>query len=285
MVLVHINGHLEEDLSLDELARISHFSPFHFHRIFRAMVGESVSQHVRRLRLELAAVRLKQTNSPIIELALGARYESHESFTRAFKAMFGVAPSEFRSQRVGAPLPGSGVHAAPEKLGAPDTKGTDMKVEVVGLPPQRIAFVRHVGPYDEVGSAFDKLMMWAGPRGLFVPGAMVLGISYDDPSITSAGKLRYDAAITLDSDDDAEPEGEVGVRELAGGDYAVVCHQGPYSGLTATYDFMYGRWLPASGYDLTDAPPFEHYLNHPDSTDPEDLVTDVHIPLVTRGLS
>ena len=158
-----------------------------------------------------------------------------------------------------------------------------MKVEIAKLPPQRIAFIRHTGPYDEVGSTFDKLMMWAAPRGLIVPGAKVLGIPYDDPNITSADKLRYDAAITLEADDDteAEPEGELGIRELRGGSYAIVCHQGPYSGLTATYDFIYGRWLPASGYDLADVPPFVHYLNHPDSTDPDDLLTDIHVPLVT----
>lgn len=236
------------------------------------MVGESVSQHVRRLRLELAAVRLKQTDTPILELALGAGYESHEAFTRAFKSMFEVTPSEFRSRQVRMPAPVSGPLT-------PETGGTTMKVEIVKLPAQRIAFVRHVGPYDEVGEAFDTLMAWAAPRGLIGPGVKVIGVSYDDPNITAPAKIRYDAALTLATDDESEAEGEIGIRELRGGSYAVVCHQGPYSDLTATYDFLYGRWLPASGYNLADAPPFEYYLNHPDSTEPEDLLTDVHIPI------
>jgi AraC family transcriptional regulator len=270
-VLVHINEHLDKDLALEQLARISHFSPFHFHRVFRAMVGESVHQHVRRLRLELAAVRLRQTTSPILELALGVGYESHESFTRAFKSMFGVTPSEFRNRQVRVPMGDSGLNLTPSAGAA------DMKIEIANLPAQRIAFIHHVGPYDQVGPAFEALMTWAGPRGLIVPGSKVLGVSYDDPSITPADKIRYDAAITVDGD--VEAEGEVGIREIPGGPYAVVCHQGPYSDLGTTYDFIYGRWLPASGYELADAPPFEYYLNHPESTDPEDLLTDVHVPL------
>ena len=134
-----------------------------------------------------------------------------------------------------------------------------------------------------------SLAVWSLTDGLG-PGTKVIGVSYDDPNITAPDKIRYDAAMTInpdgvDPDDTAalEPDGEVGVRELPGGEYAVVCHQGPYTGLTATYDFMYGRWLPASGYDPADVPPYEYYLNHPDSTDPEDLLTDVHVPLRRRS--
>src|SRR5689334_20842577 len=95
-VLVHVQRHLDQELSLDELARVAHFSPYHFHRIFRAMVGESVKEHVRRLRLERAASRLKRTDQPIVRIALDAGYEAHESFTRAFGEMFGVPPARYR---------------------------------------------------------------------------------------------------------------------------------------------------------------------------------------------
>src|SRR6185436_20700588 len=95
-VLVHIQEHLDDPLPLEELADVAHFSPFHFHRIFRGMVGESVKEHVRRLRLERAAHRLRFTGEPVTEIALDAGYQTHESFTRAFGAMFGESPSEFR---------------------------------------------------------------------------------------------------------------------------------------------------------------------------------------------
>src|SRR5205085_6955962 len=96
-VLVYIQNHLDDALALDDLAAVAHFSPYHFHRIFRGMVGESVMEHVRRLRLERAAHRLKFTDQPVTRIAFDAGYEAHEAFTRAFGAMFGTAPSQFRA--------------------------------------------------------------------------------------------------------------------------------------------------------------------------------------------
>src|SRR5438132_9659308 len=96
-VLVYIQQHLDETIELDDLARVAHFSPYHFHRLFRGMVGESVMEHVRRLRLERAAHRLKHGDQPVTRLAFEAGYETHEAFTRAFGAVFGTPPSQFRA--------------------------------------------------------------------------------------------------------------------------------------------------------------------------------------------
>jgi AraC family transcriptional regulator len=113
-VLVHIQTHLDEALPLDELARVAHFSPYHFHRVFRGMVGESVKEHVRRLRLERAAQRLKLGDQPVVQIALDAGYETHESFTRAFSLLFGMPPSQFRASKRAIPLlkMPNGVHFA-----------------------------------------------------------------------------------------------------------------------------------------------------------------------------
>src|SRR5580692_2939940 len=95
-VLTHIQEHLDESLDLEELARVACFSSFHFHRIFAAMTGETIADHVRRLRLERAALELRAGGKPVIQVALDAGYEAHEAFTRAFKAAYGVSPTEFR---------------------------------------------------------------------------------------------------------------------------------------------------------------------------------------------
>lgn len=97
-VLLYIQEHLDEETTLEDLARVATFSPYHFHRIFRGMLGESVKEHIRRLRLERAALRLKRGDVSISRVAFEAGYESHEAFTRAFKAARGVTPSEFRSR-------------------------------------------------------------------------------------------------------------------------------------------------------------------------------------------
>jgi len=111
-VLVHIQNHLDEELSLDELAAVAHFSPYHFHRIFRGMVGESVREHLRRLRLERAALRLKHGSEPVTSVAFDAGYESHEAFTRAFAALFGVSPLGVSPEPSFAPVPAGAVRRA-----------------------------------------------------------------------------------------------------------------------------------------------------------------------------
>ncbi len=95
-VLVYIQQHLDNELELGDLAQIACFSPYHFHRIFKGMVGEPLKEHIRRLRLERAAMRLKSSRRQIIEIAFEAGFETHESFTRAFRVMFDDSPTGFR---------------------------------------------------------------------------------------------------------------------------------------------------------------------------------------------
>jgi AraC family transcriptional regulator len=266
-VLVYVQKHLDEPMPLETLATVACFSPCHFHRVFRALTGEGVHEHVRRLRLERAAVQLKSQERPVTDVAFGAGYESHEAFTRAFHSMFGMSPSEFRESRMKPEPPGS----KPPDYGAPPP------VEVKTLPPQQIVFLRHIGPYNQVSAAWGRLGMWAGMRGLIGPSTRFLGVSWDDPEITPPEKLRYDAAITISRP--VQPEGEIGVTELPGGEYATLQHKGPYENLSATYRLIFGGWLPASSRELRDVPCFELYLNSPQNTPPEQLLTVIHVPL------
>ena len=276
--MLHIQDHLEDEPSLDQLARLSHFSPYHFHRIFSAFVGESVFKHIRRLRLEAAARRLRQTDRSVTEIALEAGYGAHEAFTRAFKAMFGVSPSRFRKDGgAAAPAPRFGA----VEPGTPLLAGGGlMKVKIERTDAMRIAFIRHLGPYDAVGPVFERLVDWAWANDLFGSDTLVLGVCHDDPDITPVDEIRYDAAITVDGG--FEPDGDVGVAELAAGDHAVAFHEGPYAELGVAYRWLYGQWLPTSGREPADGPPFEVYLNNPEDTPPDELITEIHIPLKPR---
>ena len=276
--LVHIQGHLDEPLTLEELAGVACFSPCHFHRVFRALTGEGVYEHVRRLRLERAASRLKLQDQPVTDLAFEAGYESHEAFTRAFHTMFGMSPSQFRAAHQAAPESASGVRYGDPAGYHPPDYGAPPPIEIKTLEPRQIVFLRHTGPYEQVGAAWSRLAMWAGMRGLIGPGSQFLGISWDDPEITPPDKLRYDAAITLARP--LQPEGDFGVTELAGGDYATLLHKGPYEQLSASYRLLLGAWLPASGRELRDVPCFELYLNSPQTARPEELLTVIHVPVV-----
>jgi AraC family transcriptional regulator len=282
-VLVYIQTHLDETLPLDDLARVAHFSPFHFHRVFRGMVGESVKEHVRRLRLERAAQRLKLGVQPVMRIALDAGYETHESFTRAFSLLFGMPPSHFRtSKRANTPLKvPSGVHfEADGKVTVFEHSHMGerpMTVHVETFPLRRVAFVRHVGPYRQVGSAWGKLISWAASRGLLGPNMLAIGVAHDDPDVTSSDKIRYDACITVDQAFTAE--GEVGVEEVGGGEYAVTTHHGPYENVSQTLAQLCGEWLPTSGRELRSSPCLAVLRNFPLDTPPEDLLTDLYMPL------
>jgi len=266
-VLAHIEGHLDEPLPLEDLAVVACFSPYHFHRVFRGMVGESVKEHVRRLRLERAARRLLSGDSTVLALALDAGYETPESFTRAFDALFGLAPSAFR--RNGGKMDAS---SKLEKAALPA-----VEVAVKRLQPFRVAYARHIGPYDQVGEAWSKLMMWAGPRRLLGPSMVRLGIPHDDPEITPPERLRYDAALVVP--DGVTGSGDVAIQEIAGGQYAVAMHRGPYDRLGETYAALCGQWLPASGREARNAPPLEFYRVSFEQAPPEEFVTEICVPL------
>jgi AraC family transcriptional regulator len=282
-VLVHIQQHLDDVLDLDSLAQIAHFSPHHFHRVFRGMVGEGVAEHIRRLRLERAAHRLKLSDQPVTQIAFDAGYETHESFTRAFRGMFGEPPSSFRETHPLLPQADapSGVHYAPDGgvVGfKPLQKGAaTMEVRIEKIEQKRVAFMRHVGPYQEVGATWQKMMAFAGPRGMCRPGMMCMGLCHDDPEVTPPDKIRYDVCLTVG--DDFQPEGEVGVQDVFGGEYAVTRLIGPYEQLANTYAELCGQWLPSHGREPRPGPTVEVYHNSPQTTSPENLVTDVYVPL------
>ncbi len=281
-VLEHVQCHLDHALAPADLAEIACFSPFHFQRVFRAMVGESVMGHVRRLRLEQAAWKLKFSGAPVTRIAFEAGYEAHEAFTRAFGARFGCSPSVFRGRhrRIAYPPAPSGVHFDPGTVAGFEPRPLDaagLEVEIRRRPSQQIACVRYVGPYDEVGEAWDELAGWLAAEGLFGPGVEMLGLCYDDPGITPRDRLRYDACATLDGD--FEPRGNVRRGEIAGGEFAVARHVGPYQELSETYDRLIGHWLPLAGREPGEPPCIEQYWNNPEDTPPEELETDVFLRL------
>jgi AraC family transcriptional regulator len=260
-VIQHLEQHLDDDLSLAELAEVASFSPCHFHRVFRALTGEGVAERVRRLRLERAAARLRHTSRSILEIALEAGYQAHESFTRAFEAAFHTSPSHYRAER-SFMAPSSAAGEPPE---------TPARVERLG--PLHAIRLRHNGPYGDVGQTFERLAAWAGAHGLFGPWTQGLGISYDDPEVTPPEHLRYDAAFTVPHA--VLGEGEFQGVELPARDYAAAIHQGPYSGLAITYAGLIRWWLRHGGGELSDAPALEFYLNQPGHTAPESLLTKI----------
>lgn len=152
-----------------------------------------------------------------------------------------------------------------------------MDISIKTFEPIRVACVRHVGPYAACEPAWQKLCGWAGQKGLLGPDTLAIGIGYDDPASTPAELLRFDACLSVPAS--VQGEGEVGIKTIPGGRYAVAVHVGPYSGLEQAYKELYGRWLPEQGLKPRDEPCFEVYRNDPSFTPAEKLVTEICVPL------
>lgn len=268
----------DEALEPADLAKAANLALHHFHRVFRAQTGETVMQHVRRLRLERAARTLRTASAPerLLEVALEAGYESHEAFTRAFQARFGVAPSTWRETKTRASLMSGGSRddGWPEAVAKVKSRETpplaSVSVRVQG--PTRLLTMRHRGSYALVGQTWERLMSWAHARGL--GGAAMVGLCPDDTDVTPEPLLRYDAGIEVGPD--VAPEGELVEQVVPAAHWAVGLHVGSYARLHETYLDVIGRWFPESGYDLApEAAVVERFLDDPRQVPEERLRTEV----------
>jgi len=266
-VLQYIYENPTGDLSLDALADVAAMSRFHWHRVFRAMTGETCAQAVRRSRLNLAATWLETSDKSVTEIAIGVGYPNIHSFTRAFSERFGVPPATFRTK-------GS------DELSFDHNYRGDFimfKVELQEVPARRVGAILHRGAYTAVGRCFDELLAMASAKQLWPRSSGVAGIYYDNPDAVSEAELRSHAGLVF-TDDLALPDELEEVR-LVSGECAVLHYKGPYPAIKAAYDYLYGDWLPKSGKEPADAPPYELYLNSPADTAEEELLTDIYLPL------
>jgi AraC family transcriptional regulator len=263
-VVDYLADHLDEQLDLEAIARVAYFSPYHFHRIYRAVIGETVNDTVRRLRLRRAALDLLDRKLSIDRVARRAGYASQATFTRAFCAEYGEPPARYRGERHRADLDQA-------------TDPTLYRVASIELPGLRVAAIHHRGDYQLTSKAFERLMTVAATTGLLTPTTRTFGIYRDDPLSVPQDELRSTACITVP--DEWEPAGELLDGHIEGGRYARIVHTGGYPELRTAYDWLYQTWLPSSGEEPRNLPCVEEYLNDPRQVAAKVLETAVMMPL------
>jgi len=273
-VIQYINNHLDENLEINKLAQIGNYSSYHFHRIMRAYLGESLGAFIVRLRLETAVTLLIHTNEAINNIAFKVGYENPSSFNKAFKKRFGVSPLEFRKNNE---LIVKSVNAKIKFNAMENLKSLQPKIK--SIKNKKVIYKRALGNYNvSAEKAWKTLSEFAKKKRLFGFKTEFIGISHDDPNITDSDKLRYDACIVINKN--IEAEGEIGVQEIEGGKFAVFTHKGPFEKLQNSYDYIFGKWLPESGIELRNNCGFEKYLNAPENTKPEKLKTEIYVPVL-----
>lgn len=265
-VVDYINSHLEEELSLAALADLSYISPFHFHRIFSSVIGEPVAAYITRLRLEMAAQILSDSDKPIADIAETCGYQSLHALSKAFKKNFGVPPSQFRQN------PGEYSCIQLKKTFIP----LNLSPAIETLQTIHLAYVRIIGQYGDeqlFAEGWANLGDYMYRHNLLTPFTKWIGISFDSPHITHSDRCRFYACATIPTR--IKPEGKVGNYTIPGGKFAVYLLKGSYKGLQNMYDNIYRQ----TDFELRDSASFEEYINNPDRTPENELRTKIYIPI------
>lgn len=283
-VIDYIYDHLDEKIDLDTLSEIACVSPYHWHRVYRSLCGETLAATVKRLRLHRAAGELANSQLAIESIASNSGYSRLQSFNRAFSETFGMPPAKFRLQgshtifnqptqnqpSLNNPVIQDG---SVERI----TEVMDIKIKQVAA--MDVLAISHTGSYMNIGNAFEKLFGWLGMRGLISPELRSLGIYYSDPDSIAEAELQSAACIALPNSETIEIANPIERKNIQAGEYAVLRHKGPYSTMRSAYQWLYGEWLLSSGREVADAPAFEEYLNNPREVAPTELLTDIYMPL------
>jgi AraC family transcriptional regulator len=266
-VIDYIRENLAGDLRLESLARVARFSPFHFHRVFKSIVGETLNDYIRRSRAQRAASQLIHNPTlSITQVAVGCGYSSPSAFAREFRRHFGVSASQFRSGgqeslvRFRRQMEAQGA----KFVNPPDQASirTEMafEVEVREMPAMHVAYVRNVGAYQEIGKAFKRLMRWAGPRRrLWTADTRILAVYHDNPDLTPVDRLRAEACITVP--EGTKTRGDIGTMTIPGGTFAVAHVEIDDTQYGEAWDRLISDWMPQSGYQPDERMCFEIYLN------------------------
>jgi len=267
----YIDQHLDQYLDLETLAEVAHFSPFHFHRLFSAWMGETLGAYLRRRRCEVAATRLlAQPRLAVLQIALGVGFGSAEALTHAFNARFGCSPTSWRLQQSASDAAKSSHdqanskadQARQEKFGKNGVSNSisaeaAMQVEVIERKPTPVAYLRYVGPYGDPVSTFwqTQVYPWMVTNGLL--GQARYGISHDDPKVTASEQCRYDAGCEIPANFVAT--GDAHRTVVPGGKYAALKYKGVVAEFPPAWDSLLRDWLPSSGLQLDSRPMFEYY--------------------------
>ncbi|HNX25036.1 MAG TPA: helix-turn-helix domain-containing protein [Spirochaetota bacterium] len=268
-VLDYIEKNIDHEFNLDELAQISFFSKFHFHRIFTSVMNETLFDFIQRTRAEKAAyLLLADMTKPVTAIAYDCGFSSPSLFNRTFKKYFFISPSQWRKNKSNrsqedSNLNQTGSNKGQAKFFSPvhveyaentirwrfSMNTQQQTVEVKDLPEMTVAYVRNIGPYIGNPALFEKLFgklcSWAGPRNLIGEDAKFIIVYHDNPDITEEDKQRISVSLVVPAS--TVVSGETGKMTIASGKYAISRFRLSGSEFQEAWSWVYGTWLPQSG--------------------------------------
>lgn len=298
----YIESNLSEEFSLNKLSQVANFSPYHFHRIFYIMTGETLFQYIHRLRIEKAAfLLLANRKTEITRIALECGFSNQASFAKAFKRFYGMNASRFRSQNIiqknkDCKTESNMGKVYPDIIHYNSVIGNKrccieqirscipLNVEIKEMPEMDVVYIRHTGPYKKDAELFHKLFKklynWAYKQGLVCSyETKWLSLFHDNPDLTDDDKLRVSVCMSIT--DNIKTDGEIGRMTITGRKYAVGHFELNNDQYQDAWNAIFSGWLPESGYQPDDGFCFELYSDGLAGNDNEKNNVDIYIPVRT----
>ncbi|MFZ5816736.1 MAG: effector binding domain-containing protein [Bacillota bacterium] len=266
--VAYMEAHLQEPLSLGEIAQTVGYSPFHFHRLFLAVTGETPAAFIRRRRLEESARRLAQPGVRMIEVALACQYDSQEAFIRAFRRLYGVTPGRYRRWECAAHQPAT---PHPVAMG-----GSTMEPRIVERGPLTIVGLLYFGENQngEIPRLWDRFNDRMNQIPHQIPG-VAYGFCFTDHP--NSPNFWYLASVAVERVSEIPPE--MFAKSVPAHTYAVFTHRGPVAALGETYARAYKGWLPTAPYQLAANFDFELYDERFHLQDEANSELEIYIPV------
>jgi AraC family transcriptional regulator len=280
-VIDYLSGNLDRQVKLEELARVACFSEFHFHRIFGAVSGETLNTFTNRLRLEKAARLLRYSDQSLTDIALDCGFSSSTTFSRAFRSVYDISPSQFRkSGEIKKSKICKELFSAEEYLLPMSTeeKRAAFPVKLIDVPERQVAYIRVTNSFegDRVIAAFKKMIEWAKSQNIFWQG-ILFGMSVDDPHVTPKHLYRYE--VCLASSFPFECMEGMSKLKMPAMRYAVTKVSGDIRKVATAWDYLYRGWLIHSAYEPEHAPALEIFLNKDNATDWSHFELELCLPV------
>ena len=268
-VLTYIDTNLDKKQDLDTLAGIANLSKFHFHKIMRAYLDETLGNYINRVRLETAVKLLRYSLQPINEIAYQVGYETPSAFNKGFKKLFGVSPTSIRKNK----------DLIIEQKNTTIMNDLQLVETIKNIKDIQVIFQQSKGKIgDETTKGnWETLFANAQKHQVLNPSSKFYGINWDDPEITPLDKVRYDACISIQNT--TEIDTTFSTKTIFGGKYLCFLYKGDYQNLGLVYNHIFRNWVIKMDYDLRDEPIFEQYINNKEITPTEDLLTEIFIPI------
>ena len=282
-----IEANLGQELSLRQLSEVANFSEFHFHRIFSSITNESLYKFINRLRLEKAAnLLISIPKKSITDIALDCGFSDSAVFARSFKKHFGYSASIFKS-KISKNCKDSNLFPEYTKINSrfkpqnfPPKWNSQVRVE--NIEEIIAVYMRYTGPYRNNPKVFQrlikKLLEWAKERDLFhVDDLKLFSIYHDNPDITEEKHQRTTFCLAVNND--IKVNDEVGKLKIPATKYAIGYFELFAHEFENAWNFMFGHWLPSSGFQADDRPAFELYKNNPDEHPQRKAFVEIYLPI------